>query len=214
MNDLPVELRIKSTVQLRGFSGDPRICCFVALDFETADSGRDSACALGLVKVSPDGKIDRLYHLIRPPRKYIPFTWVHGISWAHVANKPTFGELWPEFERFIVGADFLVAHNAAFDRGVLHACCALAGMKAPELPFFCSVQLAKRTWNFARNNLPSLSQYLGFSLQHHNAASDAEACAMIVLAAARHRGELEMPWVPVGSPKAKRSPRSRNGGAS
>lgn len=194
-------------------AGDPQTGCFVALDFETADSGRDSACALGLVKVTQGKPVERLYHLIRPPRKQILFTWVHGISWAQVADKPTFGELWPRFARFLEGADFLVAHNAPFDRGVLHACCAAAGVEAPPLPFFCSVQLAKRTWNLPRNNLPALSQVLGISLQHHNAASDAEACAMIVLAAARERGEQGLPWLPVGTPRPKKKPPSGTGPA-
>ena len=52
---------------------------FVALDFEMADRGRDSACAIGLVRVE-DGKIvHRANYLIRPPRDIFEFTYVHGI---------------------------------------------------------------------------------------------------------------------------------------
>lgn len=181
--------------------GDPRNGCFVALDFETADQGSDSACALGLVKVAPGRPVERLYHLIRPPRPRILFTWLHGIAWAHVADKPTFGALWPEIAAFLEGAQFLVAHNAPFDRRVLHACCQAAGVTPPALPFFCSVQLSRRTWNLTSHSLSNVCQFLGLPLQHHHAAADAEACAMIVLAAARHRGALGLPWQPLSEPR-------------
>lgn len=187
-------------------SGDPTNGCFVALDFETADHGRDSACALGLVKVAPGRPVERLYHLIRPPRPRILFTWVHGIAWAHVADQPTFAERWPEVEGFLAGADFLVAHNAPFDRGVLQACCQAAGVAAPAVPFFCSVQLSRRTWNLTSASLPNVCQFLGFSLQHHHAAADAEACAMIVLAAAKERGALGLPWQPLKPPRPTTRP--------
>lgn len=42
---------------------------FVAIDFETADPKRDSACALGIVVVDKGEIVDREYRLIRPPRK-------------------------------------------------------------------------------------------------------------------------------------------------
>jgi DNA polymerase III epsilon subunit-like protein len=41
---------------------------FVAIDFETADHGPDSACAVGLVRVSGAEIVERKYYLIRPPR--------------------------------------------------------------------------------------------------------------------------------------------------
>jgi len=53
---------------------------FVAIDFETADHGADSACAVGLVRVR-DGRIaEQVTQLIRPPRQQFAFTWVHGIT--------------------------------------------------------------------------------------------------------------------------------------
>ena len=41
---------------------------FVALDFETADYGRDSACALALVRVAAGMIVQRAIHYIRPPQ--------------------------------------------------------------------------------------------------------------------------------------------------
>ena len=41
---------------------------FVAIDFETADYGRVSACALALVRVEAGVIVQRGFHYIRPPQ--------------------------------------------------------------------------------------------------------------------------------------------------
>jgi len=156
---------------------------FVALDFETADHGRDSACALGLVRVENRQIVRRTYSLIKPPRRRFVFTYLHGITWEDVAHQPTFGELWPNFVPMLAGIDFLAAHNASFDRGVLLKCCEAAGLAPPQIPFRCTVQLARQTWNIYPTKLNHVCDHLGITLKHHQAASDAEACALIVMAA-------------------------------
>jgi DNA polymerase III subunit epsilon len=80
---------------------------------------------------------------------------------------------------------FLAAHNAPFDRSVLHACCEMSGLKPTTVPFLCTVALARKEWNIFPTKLPLVCSHLGIPLDHHNAASDAEACARIVLAARR-----------------------------
>src|SRR4051812_21920090 len=110
---------------------------FVALDFETADRGPDSACAVALVRVEGGAVVRRAVRLVRPPRPSFPFTYIHGIRWRDVKDQPTFAELWPELAPLLAGADFLAAHNAGFDRRVLTACCQMAGLPAPGQPFVC-----------------------------------------------------------------------------
>jgi DNA polymerase-3 subunit epsilon len=156
---------------------------FVALDFETADYPRDSACALGLVRVENHRIVRRTYHLIRPPRRKFVFTYLHGITWEDVAGQPTFADLWPSLNPFLEGVDFLAAHNASFDRSVLQKCCETAGLNPPPIPFRCTVQLARQTWNIYPTKLNNVCDHLGIALKHHQAASDAEACALIVIAA-------------------------------
>lgn len=165
---------------------------FVAIDFETADTGPDSACAVGLVRVE-GGKIARSEHfLIRPPRPQVMFTYIHGIEWSHVKDQPTFGQLWPKIAPLLTGVRFLAAHNAPFDRGVLTSCCAVAGVPAPKQPFVCTVRLARKTWNLRPANLPAVCRHLGIPLKHHEALSDAAACARIVLAAAQDGALVEV----------------------
>jgi DNA polymerase-3 subunit epsilon len=156
---------------------------FVAIDFETADHGPDSACAVGLVRVEGLKVVRREAVLIRPPRPRILFSYVHGITWPMVAAAPAFAEAWPSLTEVLDGAAFLAAHNAPFDRRVLAACCEAAGLPVPPLPFVCTVQLARRRWGLKPNDLPSVCRRLGIGLIHHDAGSDAEACARIVIAA-------------------------------
>lgn len=169
-----------------GFTGGRRETgSFVAIDFETADHGRDSACALALVRVEGGEIVRRECHLIRPPRAVFHFTYIHGISWGMVAQKPTFRELWPEIKPLLSDVDFVAAHNAAFDRTVLQACCGAAGIALPPLSFLCTMRLARKAWGIRPTRLPDVCRHLGLPLTHHDALSDAEACARIVLAAGK-----------------------------
>ena len=173
----------------------------VSLDFETATCDSDSACALGLVVVECSRIVRRRRWLMRPPSRHFEFTYVHGITWSRVANEPTFAELWPEVRSEMQGAQFLAAHNASFDREVLQACCRRAGIRPPELRFLCTVQLARRAWGVYPTKLPNVCEFLGIDLDHHEALSDAEACARIVIAADRAHVWAELG----GHPRSARS---------
>jgi DNA polymerase-3 subunit epsilon len=43
------------------------------------------------------------------------------------------------------------------------------------------MKLARRLWNLKPTKLPDVCRHLGITLKHHDAASDALACAKIVL---------------------------------
>lgn len=156
---------------------------FAAIDFETADYGPDSACAVALVVVDGLTIVNSGHFLIRPPRQRFQFTYIHGITWEHVKDRPTFGDLWPAAAKLLDGVEFLAAHNAGFDRSVLRACCAVARLPEPTIPFKCTVQLARKTWNVRPTKLPDVCRFLNLQLKHHDAESDATACANIVIAA-------------------------------
>jgi DNA polymerase-3 subunit epsilon len=160
---------------------------FVAIDFEAADRGKDSACAIGLVRVVDDRVVDRVFRLIRPPRPHFSRTPVHGITWGQVERAPSFGAIWPGLAPIVESAPFVAAHNAAFDREVLRTCVANAGYRPPDTPWECTEQLARRVWSFKKLSLDAICKELDIPLEHHDALSDAEACARIVIAARRAR---------------------------
>jgi DNA polymerase-3 subunit epsilon len=68
---------------------------FVAIDFETADPRRDSACAVGLARVEAGEIVARESALIRPPRNMHPACQaVHGLKWSDVSSAPPFPDVW------------------------------------------------------------------------------------------------------------------------
>ena len=156
---------------------------FAALDFETADYDRDSACALSIVRANATGILDQKTFLIRPPRREFVFTYIHGIRWSDVASMPDFKGHWPDILTLLKEVSFLAAHNAAFDRSVMAACCRQAGVQELHHPYLCTVRLAREVWRLRPAKLPDVCRHLRIPLTHHDAASDALACAHIVLAA-------------------------------
>lgn len=162
--------------------------CFVALDFETADYGQDSACSIALIRVENQAIVRREHRLIRAPRPRFVFSYLHGITWDMVIHEPSFGEVWLDLASTIQGTRFIAAHNASFDANVMRACCRAAGIEPPDQPFLCTVKLARKVWGIRPTKLPNVCDHLGLPLNHHDALSDAEACANIVLAAIRDGG--------------------------
>ncbi len=133
--------------------------------------------------------------LIQPPGNYFELvnTRIHGIDEDLVACEPEFDELWPQIEPYLRGAT-LLAHNASFDIGVLRASLQRYELEAPLVPgYLCTVTMARRVWPHLPNHrLDSLCGHCGIDLLHHDAASDASACARIALRCRRESGETSL----------------------
>lgn len=155
---------------------------FVAIDFETASRYANSACSVGMVRVESGRIVQTLNRLIQPPFDFFEFTDIHGITWDMVKSEPLFAEVWPEMREMIEGAEYLVAHNAPFDRRVLYSCCRMAEIEVPGHDFVCTVQVARKTWNIRPTNLRNVCDVLNIELNHHDALSDAIAAANIMIA--------------------------------
>jgi DNA polymerase III subunit epsilon len=164
---------------------------FAAIDFETANYHPHSACAVGIVRVENGRTIDTLYSLIRPPSSYFQFTDVHGITWQDACQAPNFAEVWTQIQQTIAGVDYLVAHNATFDRRVLLATCNYYQINAPEitgLPFICTVKIARQVLKISPAKLSNVCRVLDIELNHHHALSDAAACAQILVESQKRSG--------------------------
>ncbi len=156
---------------------------FVAIDFETANQGRDSAIAIGMTLMNEDGeKKDEYYSLIRPPRPYFDphCTAEPRLDSRTVVRAPTLKELRPEIEAFIGGRP-LVAHNAAFDMAVLRGSAAANGIELPNYEYYCTLCLSKRI-------LPGMPSYklsvladeiLHLDYHAHLASDDAYVCGKL-----------------------------------
>ena len=154
---------------------------YVALDFETANNNRNSACAIGIVRVENGVIVNKVVHLIRPPTSEFLYTHVHGLTWNDVKDAKTFGQIWPELAPLFNGVEFVAAHNASFDKSVLSSCLSTAGLFAPTVAFRCTLKEAKMKWVLPAYKLSDVCKHLGIELNHHEALSDALGCAKIIL---------------------------------
>jgi DNA polymerase-3 subunit epsilon len=172
---------------------------YSAIDFETACPASASACSVGVVRLRGGAPAETFYSLIKPPEgmDILPFfTRIHGIRQRDVADAPTFEELWPSLRDFLDG-DELLAHNAPFDRGVLRAALAYYSLGVSCPRFTCTVRLARAAWPLLPNHkLDTVCAHLDIGLDHHNALSDAQACARIYLAAQAAKASAAAPAGP------------------
>lgn len=161
---------------------------FVAIDWETANSYRQSPCSVGLTVVREGAVSESWSSLMRPPERYGYFTpantAVHGLHAEDVADAPRFEDLWPTIVQHLQGLP-LVAHNATFDLSVIKDATSCVGAHRPPLRFGCSLVLARRHYTLASYTLDRVAAAAGARLDHHHeAAADALAAAEITLAIA------------------------------
>jgi DNA polymerase-3 subunit epsilon len=162
---------------------------FVALDFETANEHRTSACEVSLARVV-NGKIqDRYTSLIKPHSSLAFNPWnvgIHGITPEQVENSPEFGAIAGDLLSFI-GQSPLVAHNASFDMSVLRRTAELYDFELPVLTFYCTRLLSQRSpsLDLASYALANVCEALDIPFtETHRAEADTTACASIALSLA------------------------------
>ena len=159
----------------------------IAIDFETANEERGSACSVGLAWIE-DGRIVRVEErLIRPKdMRFSPFNIaVHGIRPEQVEDAPEFPEVMEEFMD-----DFhestMIAHNAAFDFSVMRGTYDKYRQRYPQLSYLCSVKMTQRVWpTLPSHKLNVIANHLQLRFVHHNAAEDAVVCAAASIAVAK-----------------------------
>jgi DNA polymerase-3 subunit epsilon len=157
------------------------------LDFETANHSRVSICAVGIA-VFEDGHLtESLHWLVRPPQGHgwfhEIFTDCHGLTHLDVQEAPEFPAIAPELLARLNRADFVIAHNAAFDIVHLRKTLAHFGLPMPTFDYLCTCNLAKRIWpDLPDHKLDTLSSHIGHNFKHHHAQSDAEAAGQVLLA--------------------------------
>ena len=158
---------------------------FVAIDFETATAEKDSACAVGAVWVKDLDIIEEYYTLIQPPNNEYNFynSRVHGIRAKDTLKAPLFSDVYPRLKSILQGKK-MVAHNASFDRDILYHTMLSSGLNFDDLnlpkKWDCTVKIYRKK-GLKKVNLAACSQLYGIDLRHHNALSDAKACAKLYM---------------------------------
>jgi DNA polymerase III epsilon subunit-like protein len=169
---------------------------FCAIDFETANSFRGSPCAVGMARVV-DGRLAATQRgLMRPPEGYDEFdafnVMLHGITPKMVTREPRFADILPEIVAFVDGLPF-VAHNAAFDMGVIRDACGASEIAWPQTSYACTLVLPRVTWKLLSYSLQWVAEAAGVELgQHHEPEADARAGGSIMVAIAREHGAASL----------------------
>ncbi len=153
---------------------------FVAIDFETAKRN-SNPCQIGIVVVR-NGIIEESFSRYIKPKynKYTKDTInIHHITPEMTENEPEFPEVWDEIKQYF-DCEYIVAHNASFDIGVLQKTLDEYEIEYPVIRnWICTNEL---------NNimkLPIACAKYGIEFneeEHHDGKYDAEACAKLYLA--------------------------------
>lgn len=158
---------------------------FYAIDVETANSDMASICQIGLVAFV-GGKIEAQHSWLVDPRTHFSAsnTAVHGITLDKVRGQPTFDDIFPDMVKLI--ADEYVVCHTHFDRLAIARACERHGQTMPECRWIDSSLAVRRTWDqFSKSgyNLNTIATHLGIEFVHHDAAEDARAAGLVLLAA-------------------------------
>jgi DNA polymerase-3 subunit epsilon len=162
----------------------------IAIDFETANGRRISACSIGLAWIEGD-RITRSEHrLIRPLElRFNEYNIrLHSIKPDHVINQPEFPAVLSEFADEISGA-LIFAHQAEVEVGIICETLRQYNQPCPEFSYLCTRMISSAVWPQCGDcSLEAVANYLGISFRHHHAEEDAIACAKGVLAAVQAVG--------------------------
>lgn len=160
---------------------------FITLDFETANSSRDSVCAIGLAKYENGILVDTLETFINPEDYFDGYNiHIHGINEEMVKDAPTFNEFYPTLQKFIEN-ELLIAHYASFDMSVLRYTCEKYELPYPAFTYSCTYQLFRNIIPGEINyKLKTLAQKYDIKFEHHNALEDAKACGELLLQLFNH----------------------------
>lgn len=158
---------------------------FVALDFETANNNRASACEISLVHFKDGEPVNSLTSLLSPPEGLGTFihTGIHGISERDCQNSPTLADLLPEVARF-VGDRPVLCHNSGFDFSVLRQTLDAFSVPYPEMRYGCTLAISKSAFRddpgIVSYALPRVCWHLRIPFtETHRAESDATACGRV-----------------------------------
>ena len=156
---------------------------FTAIDFETATAFHP--CSVGIVTVENGIIVDEFVSLIKPPKnEYSPFTIaVHGIYPRDTINAKSFSQVFPEIQKRLQNR-IIVAHNESFDRNVLMKSMALYCLNYDNVNigdrWQCTVKIYKAK-GLKPTKLSDCCREMKIALNHHEALSDARACAKLYL---------------------------------
>ncbi|NTW31167.1 MAG: exonuclease [Bacteroidetes bacterium] len=148
---------------------------FTAIDFETSSHKPYSICQVGLVRVENGVITEEIDLLVKPPDNHFHYMFpeIHGITPYKTKDAPAFDKIWHLIKPHIHKQN-VVAHNIAFDKNCLKQVLEYYKLTLPEYQEHC-------TYRIYGESLDKCCKKHKINLNHHNALSDAKACAELFL---------------------------------
>lgn len=156
---------------------------YIAFDVETPNENNDRMSAIGVSVIENGIIVDSYYTLINPETYFNPWnSALTGITPEQAERAPMFNQVW---ERIcpLFSNGILAAHNAPFDMRVLAKCLQAYCIDWERyVPYVCTVRIGKKALpNLPDHKLNTICDYWNIPLDHHQAGSDSQACAKILL---------------------------------
>ena len=155
---------------------------YVAFDVETPNHLNNRISSIGVTTIDENGNTSTQEILVNPECEFDRFNIdLTHITPMMVETAPTFPKVWENLEPLFFG-HILVAHNASFDLCVLQKVLAYYQLTAPSVQYLCTMRMARSAVPcVCDHKLSTLCNNFGIGLNHHNAGSDSEACAKLLL---------------------------------
>ncbi|MDO5300085.1 MAG: exonuclease domain-containing protein [Clostridia bacterium] len=163
---------------------------YAVVDVELANPReKGSICSIGIVWVSDNQIVDRFYSLVRPLVPFSPYcVQIHQITEEDVLHAPTFEELWPQLFPLLENIP-LIAYHAETDIYAIERAIYNANLPAPHILYADALKIAKCVIDLDGYSLSNVANFLGIPLVNaHNALSDAETTAYVMIAIQEHFG--------------------------
>lgn len=168
---------------------------FIAVDVETANSSRASICQVALAAFENSSLVWEWSTLVDPECDFdAGNVRIHGITAEHVRGKPSWGLVVDHLLDSLNG--HLLASHTLFDAVAFDTASKRYGLEAPKCSWIDTCQVARHAWPELENHrLKTLCERFGIALNHHEAASDARACGLILCEASAHVGIGTHDWI-------------------
>lgn len=177
---LALRRRVRHTVLPQSLLLETPIIVF---DTETTglDSQLDHIIEIGAIKYVGGKQVDEFSSFVKTDIELTQnIVNLTGINQDMLKDAPTMDQILPKFLNFIRGG-IMVAHNAEFDMGMLHAACNRLGYDL-EWPCFCTLKLTRRILpGLPRYNLDTLAEHYKLTFEaRHRAVGDVKVLAGVL----------------------------------
>lgn len=163
---------------------------YVACDVETTGIEPGSRMVeLGAVAFDHTGAVQDRFHSMVRPGMPLPAgaAAVNGITDDMLSSAPDAGEVLRRFVDWVAADAVVVAHNAAFDVGVIGWESERFGLTVPDWMVLDTLMIARVLHATPDCRLETLANWYGLHApEAHRALSDADVCRQYFIAAQRH----------------------------